>query len=394
MSAGDRPTLAERLTVRPAGAPDAEVRHRRERLCTYLREVEGRVHGARGEAAAEVRALLGWDDETLDAFIASPLVTHSSPHTGMNAFPPMLCFPWAQRSLQTLSAAGALPGRPIHLRTIVVHNNLGDLRWRPYAWWHRGAGGRVEKTAFFPRRHGERRKVLLALPVPAIDPARCCGSDRRAISIARHARNYAYFALLYRASLEREAGFHLPHGTLEAPLNLLNAAVFRDESLAAWAAALERVSTRRFRTVGTSGELVELGAANAPAAAAALAGASLIGPNFLSFAQIYAFGITALIGAEKMARYVAEMNGEVAALHAAIGWKHPFPALVPITRLPIGEVVPLDEDARSALAGWGIAASLPIAVADHGSRLKERLDALLAREYREMFPGATSARSS
>src|SRR5262249_41911321 len=160
----------------------------------------------------------------------SPLLTHSSPHTSMNAFPPMLTYPWIQRCIQTLAE---LPGggRAVHIRTLVMHNNLGDLRWRPYAWWHRGAAGEIVKTGFFSRSHVARRQVLLAQPPPQVEASACAPSDREALALARHGRNHAYFAAIYRLHLERVAGFHLPHGTIEVPLNVLNAFTFTTENL-------------------------------------------------------------------------------------------------------------------------------------------------------------------
>src|SRR5262249_2415588 len=124
-------TLRERLTVRtPLGPPSAGARRNRERLCAFIRSIEDEVFAADEQARVTLRRLLGWDDETFHAFITSPLLTHSSPHASMNAFPPMMTYPWIQRCIQTLAAlAGG--GRAVHIRTPVMHNNLGDLRWRP-----------------------------------------------------------------------------------------------------------------------------------------------------------------------------------------------------------------------------------------------------------------------
>lgn len=392
-------TLAEALAVPgPLGPPAAEVRGERARLAELLRRVEGRLFDAQGEALAEVRRLLGWDDDTLAAFVDSPLLAHSSPHTGMNFFPPMMCYAWAQRRLleRAESLAGAAGGRGLHLRTLVMHNNLGDLRYRPYAWWHRAADGRVVKTSLHSRGHAARRKALLALPPPRIDLDGCHPADREALAAARPGRTYATFALLYRMHLERRAGFHRPGGTIEVPLDLLAGFTFERESLEGWAAALAEVSPKRLRAPDERGELAELG----PREIAARAGRTgevdrfpLVCPNFLHFAQVYRLGVTSMLGAEKMARYVAPMNELIAAFFERLGRPcPPPPRLIPVTRIPVAEVLPLDEPGRRALAESGLAQSLPIAVADHGAALAERLDALLGRDYAEVYPEGAAPR--
>jgi hypothetical protein len=110
------------------------VRAVREDLARFLRSVEPRVFTAQGTRRQELRRLLGWDDESLHRFIGAPLVVHSSTHVSMNAFAPMLTFPWFCLRIMSHAASGA-GGRPAHLRTQVTHNNLSDSRWKPHAWW-------------------------------------------------------------------------------------------------------------------------------------------------------------------------------------------------------------------------------------------------------------------
>jgi hypothetical protein len=386
---GSAVTLRERLTVRrPLGTPSHTVRRNRERLCEFIRTIEDEVFVADAETCRALRRLLGWDDETFQSFITSPLLTHSSPHTGMNAFPPMLAYPWIQRCIQTLAE---LPGsgRAVHLRTLVMHNNLGDLRWRPYAWWRRSCSGAVVKTSLFSRGHAVRRRVLLAQPVPQIDAADCVASDRDALALARYARNYAYFSAIYRMSIERLAGFHLPHGTIEVPLNILNAFTFAQESLEHWLALTQATSERRVRKIDAAGALVNLTRDDATTLAAhvrELERFSVICSNAQSFAQVYQFGITTMVGAEKMARYLEPMNAEVATLYGRIGWSYPFPEFIPITRIPEELVAPHDEPSRRALRDSGIKGALSICVADHGEGLGPRLEALLSQRYADLFP--------
>lgn len=386
---GSAVTLRERLTVRrPLGPPSDAVRRNRERLCEFIRTIEDEVFVADTETREALRRLLGWDDETFQSFITSPLLTHSSTHTGMNAFPPMLAYPWIQRCIQTLAGLPG-PGQAVHLRTLVMHNNLGDLRWRPYAWWRRSRSGAVIKTSLFSRSHAVRRRVLLAQPVPQIDVSDCVPSDRDALALARHARNYAYFSAIYRMYIERLVGFHFPHGTIEVPLNILNAFTFTQESLERWFALAEETSARRVRKIDACGELVNLTRDEAATLAAhvrELEGFSVICTNTQNFAQVYQFGITTMVGAEKMARYLEPMNAEVGTLYGRIGWSYPFPEFIPITRIPEELVVPPDEPSRGVLRDFGIKGALSICVADHGEGFGARLEALLSRCYTELFP--------
>ncbi len=386
---GSPVTLRERLTIcTPLGPPSGAVGRNRERLCEFIRTVEDEVFVADVETRAALRRLLGWDDETFQSFITSPLLTHSSPHTGMNAFPPMLAYPWIQRCIQTLAGLPG-PGRAVHLRTLVMHNNLGDLRWRPYAWWRRSCAAPVVKTPLFSRSHAARHQVLLAQPPPEVDASDCFPSDRDALALARHARNYAYFAAIYRMYIERLAGFHCPHGTIEIPLNILNAFTFTEESLEHWLALAEETSERRVRKIDAHGELVNLTRDEAATFAAHIrefGKFSVVCTNAQNFAQVYQFGITTMIGAEKMARYVAPMNEEVKTLYGRIGWSYPFPEFIPITRVPEELVAPFDEPSRRALRKFGIKGALSICVADYGEGVGARLDALLSRDYAEFFP--------
>jgi hypothetical protein len=391
---GSAVTLRERLTVRrPLGPPPEPVRRNRERLCQFIRAVEGKIFAADGEIRPVLRALLGWDDETFQSFITSPLLTHSSPHTSMNGFPPMLTYPWMQRCIQMLADLQA-PGRAVHLRTLVMHNNLGDLRWRPYAWWRRDRAGSIVKTALFSRSHAVRRRVLLAQPVPQIDQSDCVVTDREALALARHGRNYAYFSAIYRMAIERHAGFHLPHGTIEVPLNLLNAFTFTRECLARWAALAEETSEQRVRMIDESGELVELTREEAASRAAhthELEKFSVICTNAQNFAQVYQFGVTTMIGAEKMALYLRPMNAEITALYDRLGWSYPFPEFIPITRIPQQFVMPRDEPSRRALHDFGLKGALSICAADHGENFGASLDGLLSQPYGELFPLAPQA---
>ncbi len=371
-------TLRDRLAnLAQLGPPTADMRRNRQRLCDFVRSAEDKIFTADPGTRARLRDLLGWDDGTFHAFIASPMLTHSSPHVSMNAFSPMLAFPWVHRAIQMLAAVP--DGRAVHLRTLVMHNNLGDLRWRPYAWWYRDSAGRAVKTALFSRGHAAPRQVVLAKSVPEIDPAHCQDVDREGLLLAANASNFAYFAMIYRMHVERAAGFHLPGGTMEVPLNLLNAFTLTVDGPARWIALAGGMDGAR--RVADNGELEAM---NEPCPATLRAHA-VICTNTQSFAQVYQFGISAMTGAEKMARYVPAMNAEIESLYRRLERSYPAPELVTIAKLP-------EDPGAPAADTWpedaGITAPLAIRVADHGQRLASLFEPLLSRRFAEFMPAA------
>jgi hypothetical protein len=189
--------------------------------------------------------------------------------------------------------------------------------------------------------------------------------------------------------IERLVGFHFPHGTIEVPLNILNAFTFTQQNLEHWLALAEETSERRVRKIDASGELVNLTrgeAATLAAHARELERFSVICTNTQNFAQVYQFGITTMVGAEKMARYLEPMNAEVGTLYGRIGWSYPVPEFIPITRIPEELVAPSDEPSRGALRGSGIKGALSICAADYGEGLGARFETLLSRCYAELFP--------
>lgn len=383
-------TLRERLRVRASGRPHGDVRRSRERLAELIRTVEDQVFDAPDSATRDrLRRLLGWDDDTFAAFIDSPLLAHSSPHTGMNFFAPMFTYAWILGQLQREAEANGVAGA-VHVRTLVTHNSLGDLRYRPYAWWYRARDGRVRKHALHSRNHRERHKVLMALPPPSIDANDLCDSDREALDLACHGRSYAWFGMIYRQSLERRAGFHVDGRIVEVPLNILNAFTFGDEALADWMRAVSEVTGKTVRTVDANGELEDLDATRAGEYTANrhdLTSHAILFPNTANFAQVYRLGVSAMIGAEKMARYVAPMNDDIAEIVRRAGaQQHDPPELISVTRVPLDEIGVEDAATRGALAEWGIRLSLPIAVADHGAGLGTRMERLLDLDYHELHP--------
>jgi hypothetical protein len=383
-------SLRRRLSLdRPPPAREEE-RRRRQRLGEFLQRIEPAVHNASGEAREEIRSLLGWDDASLHAFVEADMVVHTSPHASMNAFEPMFAFPWVAA---TLASSSATPSRAVHLRTVVTHNNLGDLRWRPYAWWHRGRDGSVVKTTLFTRNSKLRHHVLLAKPVPHIDLSACVPMDRDATALARHARNYAYFCVVYRSFVERCAGLHGSRPMIEAPIDLLNAFSFHADGVELWAATLADFGMT-FRTTDAAGRLVEL----ARPAAADLADARtrlLLCPNAISISQAHLLGISFMIGAERMSEYVPEMTDLIGRFVERLGFSHRPPEFVGFTDVPIADVLEHDPATIARFAADGLRGSLPVGAADIGRRVAANLDRLFdADDECSCGPAAVAGRAA
>jgi hypothetical protein len=342
--------------------PDAATRARRERLTTFIRE--------RGPGfKEEVRRALGWDDESLARLVDAEVLVHSSPHVSMNAFAPMFAYPWACRTIGTAACAKA-----VHLRTQLTHNNVSDGRWRPYAWWHRGRAGEIRRTALFSR-HSHKRRVLLAEPVPAIDPDECDPGDAAMVALAAQAGSYAWFCLVYRSLVERRAGLDWPGRIVEVPSDLLSAFVLQEEGDEAFRVG-ERLGLP-LRAVGADGELHEVRAGDEAAPRAQC-------PIPVLMAEVYRLGAGVVVGAEKMAQYLPAMNRTIGRIFELREEEPPsFPPLVSLMRFPAGEVMRLDPASAKRLAASGGAPSLPIGAADHGLEVARRLDALLSRPWSE-----------
>jgi hypothetical protein len=235
----DRSNVGELLArFRPVTALAPIERDNRQRLAEFIRSVEGRFHRAPAAVAARMRQMIGWDDESLHRFINAPLLVHSSTHVSMNAFAPMVTFPWF--CLRTMTEAAGRPdgGSNSHLRTLLTHNNLSDNRWKPHVWWRADDQGRLARTQLFSKQPRFKHRILLRQSVPEIVAGDLGDADRRALELARHTTNFAYFAAVYRLSLEREVGLHVPGGTVEVPLDLVNAFALSGPNWPQWREAL------------------------------------------------------------------------------------------------------------------------------------------------------------
>ena len=361
-----------------AEAPAASVRAVREDLAGFLRAVEPRVFTAQGTRQCELRRLLGWDDESLHRFIGSPLVVHSSTHVSMNAFAPMLTFPWF--CLRVMSQAASGPGRlPAHLRTQITHNNLSDSRWKPHAWWRRDDRGTVTKTRLFSQASRWAHQILLCQPVPEFPSAGLADRDAAAVELAGHATNFAYFAMIYRMSLERTCGLHDAGGTVEVPIDLMNVFSLRGAAWPRWRGACGELGLP-LRAVTAGNELRQL----TDAEAADLAAPDPLDPrqtivchNYLNMGQAYRLGVGVTVGAERMSVYEREMNRVLAEFFAVLGEQVRPPRFLGVQRIDLDRLAPLDAEVTDGLERLGGRPSLPLYAAAYGGSLAAMLDRAL-----------------
>jgi hypothetical protein len=362
----------------PAGSPSTEVRRVREDLASFLRMAESRVFRASGGQQRELRRLLGWDDESLDRFIKSPMIIHSSTHVSMNAFAPMLTFPWFCLRLIT-EAAGRLEEKPVHLRTQVTHNNLSDNRWKPHVWWRLDPSGSVARTQLFSKAPRFEHQILLCQPIPDISAADLGKTDYRATELARNATNFAYFALIYRMSIERACSLHLDDGTIEVPIDLMNVFSLQRSAYPKWRKVLYEFGLP-LRAVTAENELRALSADEAADLVAPdplSTRKTLICHNYINVGQAYRLGISVTMGAEKMSAYEPEMNDLLHDFFSALGEEVRIPQFLGVRSIDLDKLAPLRSDIIAELARMGGKPSFPIYADQYADSLLPAFDRAL-----------------
>jgi hypothetical protein len=378
-----REVVVQALQRRPV---TSDVRSRRQRLCEFIRAHEARVYDVRHPRAGEVRDLLGWDDETMAAFISSPLLCHSSPHAAMNSFPPTFAYSWILGRAVRL-ARQRHGSTAVHVRTQCTHNDFYDTFTKPHAWWHRAPDGAIVKSHLFARRPIKDHPVL-SKPAPALDHRSLHPVDRAAVELASLAANYAYYCVIYGLHLERTLDFHVPHRFIEIPIDLLNRFTIAESGLVPW-----------FDAVAAAGQSLRVERDNAPMAiltrpeAELLASSAIrwlepavVGSNQVNIAQVYLLGVSLMIGGPKMARYIPQLNPWIAEFAAEIaGCACKQPELVPVTRVPVAELLGLDREAADSLREWGISTSLSLVASAERDRAAVMLEPLLTMDYAGLF---------
>lgn len=357
---------------------------RRQAFCDFLREHEHEVFAGAKEDRREIRELVGWDDDAFQRFIESTFVSQSSPHASPNIFAPNFAHPWVHAIAQRWH-----PGA-VHLRTLVTYNNLGDAKYKPYAWWHRTPSGQVSQTVLFTRSHSVRHKVLLSQPFPyengLQDPL--LDVDRHAWQLASHATNYAYGAMIYRNAIERAAGLHEPKGIVEAPIDVMNRFAVSDPDFRKWIAKFRQVSMRpdtvALRTLTDGGEMAPLHDEDVDWSA--LPNQSFVCHNYLNFAQTYAFGIAMMTGGKKMASYLKNMNSIIAEILYQNDVAFYEPEFFPVMQVPTLDIMSTDSQTAAFFQEKNIAGCLAVGVGDHGRNIRMRLDEIAEEPYTTFYP--------
>ncbi|HEY1618252.1 MAG TPA: hypothetical protein VGG25_11565 [Streptosporangiaceae bacterium] len=389
--------LAECFQPRPV-LP--EVRARRERLCAFARRHEARLFDVTHPRAAEVRALLGWDDETMAAFIDSPLLCHSSPHASMNSFPPMMAFPWIfARAIDQAQRQHGVPA--VHVRNQCTHHDFNDTFSKPHAWWHRGPGGEVVKTKVFTRLPIKYHPMLSkAAPRLSGEPMR--DTDSAAIALAELGTNYASYCVIYRMYLERLAGFHMDNRVIEFPIDLLNRFTIGEIGMLPWFALMDgaALALRQELDNAPMERLSEDGARELDRYLREQRDSgqdspwlerAVIAPNMINFSQFYLLGLSLMLGGRAMAGYVPEMNATIEKLTSGIeGWQSEPPAFLPVTTVPVAELLGLGEEAARSQAEYGISTTLSLVASARGAGAGPGLDPLLAGDYRDLYPDSAT----
>lgn len=372
----------------PAGPPNVDERRRREDLASFLRTVEPRVFQATGDTRDEIRSLLGWDDESLEAFVSSEMIVHSATHVSMNAFAPMLTFPWVCQRLLARASQGTDIAHPVHLRTQVTHNNLSDSRWKPHVWWRVTDRDELVRTQLFSRGPQFEHRILVSQPPPRL-PADLAAPDTDAAALAAHATNYAYSAMIHRMAVERHAGLHAPYPAVEIPIDLLNLYTLYtlpDDAISAWSQAM-RDTDNPLRSLADDDELHEvesLAAVMTPPADPADTRTTLISTNFLNVGYAYRLGLSVTMGAEKMTAYLAEMNGVITDFLARVGEKCRIPQFLGVSRFDIETLAPVPPEWSEEVRRKQGKLSLPLFVARHGTAFGDLLDVALDRPLAEV----------
>ena len=365
MSTGN--ALVGSITGVPSmGPPSVDEAFRRRKLASFLEENQRVVFRGTSAQNAEIRRILGWEPATLERFVSSTMLVNSSTHVSMNAFPPMLAFPWACQRIADSSGAS---GEAVHLRTELTHNNLSDNRWKPNVWWHYGRDRRLAQVHLFSKQRQFKHQILLAQPIPDVPTGNASDLDRRALALAACATNYAYFCMIYRTALEHAAGMHRLGHFLEVPINLLNEFFLSSEDSGRWRTAM-RAKGFSFRAVGDDNELHEV---EHP-----IKGTFTTCHNYLNMGQVYLLGLSVSVGAERMLTYESEMNTVITEFMASAGIDFRTPRFLGIPHLAIDEVFEVSEPLGTDLSDAGIRLSLPVLIGAFGTDISKTLDRLLS----------------
>jgi hypothetical protein len=194
--------------------------------------------------------------------------------------------------------------------------------------------------------------------------------------------------MIYDAVVERAMGFHLPHRTVELPIDLLNRFTIAQTGLLPWFdmmagadqplrverpnASMSILTRAEAETLATTGE--------------EWLSRAVIGTNRVNIAQFYRLGLALMIGGPKMAVYIPEMNGWINSFAGeSDNWTCERPSFMPVTEDPVVELLGIAEEAARCEREWGISTALSPVATTFGERAADLLEPMLAMDYAELF---------
>jgi hypothetical protein len=243
---------------------------------------------------------------------------------------------------------------------------------------------------------------MLSKAAPRLSGEPMLDTDSAAIALAELGTNYASYCVIYRMYLERLAGFHVDNRVIEFPIDLLNRFTIGEIGMQPWFtlmdgaglalrqeldnAPMERLSEdgareldrylREQRDAGQDSPWLER---------------AVIAPNMINFSQFYLLGLSLMLGGRAMAGYVPEMNATIEKLTSGIeGWRSEPPAFLPVTTVPVAELLGLGEEAARSQAEYGISTTLSLVASARGAAVGPGLDPLLAGDYRDLYPDSAT----
>jgi hypothetical protein len=347
----------------------------RSALCEFLRRQELSIfHSTNHQCLEEIRTYLGWTDDSMHNFIHNKYLIHTSPHASMNIFFPKIGSIWLQNILQTKFEHIS---KSFHLRTHITHNNISDLGWRPYAWWYICNQYRIHKSIIISRNKKQKHRIVYSLPTPTIDTTLLNDIDTKGISLATHAKNYAYYSIIYSSYIETCAGFNQPNRTMYVPLDLLHKffqEINRGEDggysiTRQLLNGIHKKITKK-RRIGDNGELYLINSEH------------FNSTNFFTlsntgnFLIIYLLAIDAIIGGKKMSSYLKDINQFADLVEADTGIALQRPVFIEVPALPYEKALPPSKDIQQQLKELSIPYSLSMAVYEYGS-CAEKFNALI-----------------
>lgn len=386
-------TLRDILNTIHLTEPTIDQTYNRKHLCKEIRRNENLFFSASGDDITIIRHLLGWNDDTLQNFINSACVSHSSPHASMNIFEPNYAHPWIHVALNQIIKQ-KYHENSFHIRTTMTHGNMGDKKYKPHSWWIRDSNNQIKKIRLFSKNHRNKNKILLCKTLPDISISELNILDREGYRLAKLANNYAYSCIIYRTFIEKQAGISIDNAKLEIPIDLLCHYFFKKHDLMSWIKCYQEcISEHGIDSEKSKIRIIineKLQSCDIDFYTKYLANLQseqsfFIIPNFLSFAVFYTLGLSVITGGKKMYSYLHLMHEIIEQFSRRMTLDIQLPCYVGLTNTNNYQIMPLENDDRALLEADDIISPFNIGVTDHGVQILTNLNSLLSEKYSNVF---------